>query len=1115
MSLQFMIGGSGTGKSHYAYQNIIREAMRCPDVLYYIVVPEQFTLKTQREVVAMTPGKGILNIDVLSLTRLAYRVFEETGGDTLSMLDDMGKSMVLRRLIEEDSSAYPYLGSQMRRPGCLDEVKSLISEFMQYDISPEEAASMAETAGNDSLLNMKLKDVSLLYERFDDYLTDRYMTSEGVMEELQKAIPASKKLKGSVILLDGFTGFTPVQLLAVRELLAVCSHMTVTVTMDKDEYLSGRDHPWSLFSMSRRMIRQLSDLTKDIKPPVLLGHNDHTRFREAASLSFLEKNIFRYTRKQFGEKTDNLRIISARNPLAEMEEAARIICEKVRTEGLKYGEIAVVCGDLASYAPAAREAFERAGIPCFIDETHSILQNPFVEYLRACMEIVESNYSYESVFRYLRCGFSGITQEEADRLENYVRALGIRGFSGWNKKWVRLSRGMDPAEISLLNEIRERFVNETISLKEGLSGKKTVREYCTSLYLFFRENSIQEKLKEREEQFGEAGERTLEKEYAQIYRIVIDLFDRMTEILGDEVLTRKDFTKVLETGLSKAKVAVIPPGQDQVLVGDMERTRLKDIKALFFVGVNEGNIPKAPSAGGILSESDRDFLADRGITLAPDPKEQMAQQRFYLYLNLTKPSAFLCLSYSATNQKGEALMPSYLIGMIRSMFPEITAESAEENFAGRLPEKPSLGLYTLIRELKKGDDPAEDPLITELCRWYREDEYYSGEFRKIIEAAYMRSPQGHIGSTVAKALWGDVNTGSATRLERFASCACAHFMRYGLMLSPREDYEFRSSDMGTLIHKALEEYTRELKREGLSLRTVTEEKEEEILARCLAELTADYGNSILKSSARNEWMADRAGKILRRTIWALKQQVVSGKFDPEGAEIAFDGGRIDRLDTMEEEDRVYVKVIDYKTGNTSFELLKLYHGLQVQLALYLDAAMKIEKKKHPDSEVIPAGIFYYNVKDQTIDGLLEDEPEEIKEEIMKSLKMNGLCSDDPEIIRAMDCTTLSLPVNLSVKDGQVTGNTRGNTANPEQFGIMTEYVREMTQENLQRMLSGETKARPYRMKKSTACDYCDFRDACGFDPALPGYSYKEIRKLDNAELWRRMAEAVDEKRQEE
>ena len=1107
MPLQFIIGGSGTGKSHTAYEKIIREAECRPDVLYYIVVPEQFTMQTQKTVVEMSSRGGILNIDVVSITRLAYRVFEETGGDMLKMLDDTGKSMVLLKLVLDREKDYPFLGSQIRKPGYLDEVKSLISEFMQYDISPEEAVSMAGRAEERALLSMKLADIGRLYRRFCDYLEDRYMTGEGVLEELVKAIPLSKKLKGSVILLDGFTGFTPVQMNVLRELLHVCRDMMVTVTMDAEEGTAAGKSAWSLFSMSRKMVSRLSDLASEISEPVLLHHSSWSRFSEAPALAFLEKNLFRYNGRSFDGPPGSIRVFSAESPGAEMEETARQICRMVRTEGLRYGDIAVISGNLEEYSPAARQAFERAGIPFFIDETHGIMQNPFVEYLRAAMELVDKSFSFESVFRYLRSGLSEITPEETDLLENYVRAVGIRSFKRWDEKWVRVYRGMDPAGIQVLNDIRERFLSETRELREGLSRCRTVKDYCTQLYWFLRRNHIQEKLAVWQESFRRSGEKALEKEYSKVFGIVMELFDRMVEILGDEKLSRREFIQVLEAGLLKAKVALIPPGQDQVLVGDMERTRLKDISVLFFVGVNEGNIPKSADTGGLLSEADRDFFLEEGTELAPDPKEQMNIQRFYLYLNLTKPGKLVSLSYSMSSSRGEPMRPAYLIGNISSLYPDLTPGN-EPFRKDTLPEKPELGYDLLIGEIP--EDQQESPLFAELYRWYLREDKYRPEVLKMIDAAFMRAPSGRIGSAVAKALYGDVPENGSTRLERFASCACAHFLRYGLDIRERQEYEFQAADLGNLVHEALEAFSREMRREGLSFRNISGEARDALIDRCLDVLAADYGNTILRSSARNAWMTERARKILKRTVWALQQQILSGRFDPEGVEIAFGGGRIDRLDTMETENKVYVKVIDYKTGSTSFQLLKLYHGLQVQLVLYLDAAMQLEEKRHPGKDVVPAGIFYYNVKDPVLEAGFDDAPEEVEKQILRALRMNGLCSDSPDVIRAMDETQISLPVTLSKKTGEPDSRTKGSAASAEQFAVLTQFVKKKTRESRERILGGETGARPYRIRQAAPCDYCPYKGSCGFDRGIPGYAYREIRNTDEKELWSLMSDALRE-----
>ena len=1104
MSLQFIIGSSGSGKSCYAYQNIIEQAGMHPDRLYYVIVPEQFTMQTQKTLVEMSPGKGILNIDILSFERLAYRVLEEVGGDSRTLLEETGKSMVLQKMVQQHGKELSYLGGQMRKAGYLDEVKSILSEFMQYDIKDSDIEEMIEDSADRTLLQMKLKDVSVLYQAFTGYLKNHYMTGEEVMDALEKALPFSEKMKSSVLLLDGYTGFTPIQMRVVGELLSVCEKVMVTVTMDAAENLTLRGKPYQLFYMSRQMIHGLSELTRDIEEPVLLKNVKRSRFAQAPALNFLEKNIFRYRKNVYKQKQDEISMFSAVSPLAEMKETARRIARLVREKGCRYGEIAVITGNLEEYGSLAGQVFREAGIPYFIDEKHTVLMNPFVEYFRAALEMAVQDFSYESVFRYLRCGMSCVTGEEADLLENYVLALGIRGFRRWDEKWVRIYRGMPAESIQKLNEIRERFAEETRELALNFKGgRKTVREYCTILYEFAVKSKVQQKLKAREKKFRDQGDKAMEKEYAQIYGIVMELLDSMVEILGEEVVSRQDFRQLLETGLTQAKVALIPPSMDQVLVGDMERTRLKDIRALFFVGVNEGNIPKNTAGGGILTELDREFFQNQGIQLAPGPKELMNMQRFYLYLNMTKPRELLCLSFCQSDSQGKALGPAFLINNIRDMFPQMEVEQCSgEQEPMELLELPGISLDYLLRGLA-GEDYRENPVFQELYSWYIESPQYRTVVEKLVKAAFTQKPSDQIGKAVAGILYGEISPYSATRLERYAACAFAHFLQYGLKVTERAEYEFRAMDMGNVMHMALERFAVEVRKEGLDWAELTEEERNQLIDSCLDQVSADYGNTVLKSSARNEYMIERTRRILRRTVWALQEQLKHGDFRPEGFEVIFGGGRIDRVDIMEEaeKNRVYVKVIDYKTGNTSFDLLALYHGLQLQLMIYLDGALQVEQKKYPDKEIVPAGVFYYNVKDPMIQEKIHADVESVSDQMLKKLKMNGLVQADDDVSFRIDNTLSSIPVSVN-KDGSF--SRRSSVASRKQFDALGAYVRQKICDIRESILDGNAAVEPYELGKKNACTYCPYSTVCGFDRKIPGYEFHRLPSFSESDLWKKI-----------
>lgn len=1101
MSLQFIIGSSGAGKSYYAYKRIIEDSLKHPEKNYYVIVPEQFTMQTQKTLVEMHPGKGILNIDILSFERLAYRVFEETGGDNRKVLEDTGKSMVLQKMVQQHRKELDYLGSQMNKPGYLDEVKSLVSEFMQYDIKEDDLEEMKEKAKDQTLLEMKLKDVGVLYQSFKEFLKGHYMTGEEVMDVLLKQLPFSKKLKGAQLLFDGFTGFTPIQVNVIRELLVIADRVCVTVTMDEREDAFAPGKPHQLFFMSKQMIRTLAGLTKDLDDPVYLKASGKSRFAQAPAMQFLEKNIFRYRKGTYAKEQQEIQIFAAASPLEEMREAARRMAQLVRTCGYHYGEIAVITGNLEEYARLASQVFEEADIPYFIDEKHSVLMNPFVEYLRAAMEMAVQGFPYESVFRYLRCGMSEVTREQADKLENYVLALGIHGYKKWSEKWVRVYRGMEADQIQELNEIREIFAEEVKGLAEGFcAGKKTVEEYCRILYEFILKSNVWQKLKKQEQKFKDIGDKAMEKEYNQIYGIVMDLLDKMVEILGDETVSRQEFRQLLETGLSQAKVALIPPSIDQVMVGDMERSRLKDIKALFFVGVNEGNIPKSTQTGGILSELDRDFIKEQGVELAPGPKELMNMQRFYLYLNMTKPREHLILSFSDTNAKGEGISPAYLIGSIRGLYPKL---EVEREYC--YPENPETGidvfLEKLARETEKDHEILNqtDAMFGELYSWYLRDPKYRDKVQKLVQSAFAGKPKDIISQSVAKALYGEVSPYSATRLERFAACAFAHFLQYGMKLTERVEYEFKAMDMGNVMHEALESFAEEVRKRGLNWTELTEQERNQIADECLDNIVVDYGNTVLKSSARNEYMIERTRRILRRTVWALQKQLEQGEFQPEGFEVTFGGGRIDRVDIMEDQNKVYVKVIDYKTGNTSFNLVYLYHGLQLQLMIYLDGALRVEQKKYPDKEIIPAGVFYYNIKDPMIQEKIDADVEAVSAGLMKELKMNGLVQADAELVHRMDNSLGSIPVAFN-KDGSFRKNS--SVADRAQFTVLGRYVRTKIEKIRSSILEGDAQVSPYELGKKNACTYCPYMTVCGFDRKLSGYEFRRLKNFSDEELWK-------------
>jgi ATP-dependent helicase/nuclease subunit B len=1136
MSLQLLLGNSGAGKSYQLNQYLIEQSMENPNTNYIIIVPEQFTLQTQKDIVTMHPRHGVMNIDIVSFQRLAYRIFDEVGGNNLSSLDDTGKNLIIRKVAAKKQSELKVLGANLKKLGYISEIKSVISELTQYNVEVDQLEMLIEKTKKRPSLNYKLQDIQVLYKGFKEYLEDKFITAEELLLVLSKVLDKSEIIKNSVIAIDGFTGFTPVQFLLLKELSKLCKKLMITVTIDYRESVPIKSEH-ELFYMSKKMIASLHNIAKEtntsIEEPIVIKDNSSYRHIHAEALEALEKNIFRYPVKSYQKEQEEIKIFTAKNPLMEVKAIAGEILLLVREEGYQFKEIAVVSGDIPSYSNYAAKVFKQYQIPAFIDDKRSILMNSFVEFVRATLRMVEEDFSYESVFRYLRCDMHPMAKEDIDVLENYCLAFGIRGISKWQKKWIRTYDLIDEEKLSNINHLREQLMEVLLPLVEVLKRREVhAKDMIKALYEFIAGLNLQQKLEAMEREFEAAGELSLAKEYAQIYKIVIELFDRVVDLLGDEVLSVKEFREILDAGFEEAKVGIIPPSIDRVVFGDIERTRLDNIKVLFFAGVNEGIIPKSVNKGGIISQLEREALLEYQIELAPTSRQDAYTQKFYLYLNMTKPSERLYISFSKTDSQGGTLRASYLIGTLQKMFPTLIIHDMDEvltKLDGVVCESNGLDYLTYcFRQLKIGNDPEG---FLELYHWYYQKDNYTNVMKSLTEAAYYHNEESKISKAVAKALYGSILENSVTRLEKYAACAFAHFLTYGLELKERREYHFQAMDMGNIFHQVLELFATRLLQSSYDWTTIPEEERDKLADQCVEECIIDYGNTVLYSSARNEYVISRMKRIVRRTLWALQNQMLKGKFNPSNYEVSFSmadqlesvnirlseeekiklRGRIDRMDIYEDFEHVYVKIIDYKSGSTSFDMVALYYGLQLQLVVYLNAAVEMEHKRKPDKEIVPAGILYYNINDPVVEREEDDNEESIQQRILEKLKMNGLVNSDSDIIRMMDMEMENkssvLPVAFN-KDGSL--SKYSTAASTRHFQALGRFVDQKIKDLGSQILDGNIEIAPYEAGSKTACDYCSYKGVCGFDLKSPGYEYRRLKQFSDDEIWDKIVKGEEE-----
>ncbi len=1133
MALTFIYGGSGSGKSDALYERIIRLARDDHRRRYFIVVPEQFTMQTQKELVRRSDNHVIMNIDVVSFERLSFRVFEEAGRNDL-ILEDTGKSLILRKIAADKESSLTVLRANMKRMGYIDQVKSIISEFMQYEIRPVKLREMEEQMPAESLLRYKLADIREIYEEFESYLTDRFITAERILDVCGELAEESALLRDSVIAFDGFTGFTPVQTQLMRQLMKVVSDVYLTVTLDRRENPLSRARIEDLFYMSRRMVSSMRRLAEEtgmeIGEPLFMDRGG-LRFTGHPDLEFLEQNLFRIPSESYrgADGAGSVGITSCADPADELEYAAARIISMVREKNYRFSDFAIVSADAETYAKYAESVFLKYGIPYFLDQKRDLIYHPLTECIRALLQVIDSDFDQESIFRLLKTDLTGIPAEDVNELENYVLARGIRGYKRFHEPFrVALARRRgrkitkeeeEQALIRLqhLNQIRMQLM-ELLEPFAAVFDHKTagVTEISAGIYRFLTSIRAEEKLELERDRLEAEGQKEMAGVYGQAWRIFMDLLDKYVELLGTETMTAEEYGLILDAGIGSAKVGVIPQEQDVVLLGDIERTRLEGVRILFFLGVNDGIVPKNADHGGILSQYDREYLKDHlNIELAPSAREQVFIQKFYLYWNLTKPSEGLYLIYARCGGDGKARRPSYLIRTISELFPDLE-ETIHRPEEFDLPETPEAGIGSYIRGMRLlEEDPEPSADWIALHRWYAGRRDYRDRIRTLFNAHFYVAGMEKLAQETAAALYGGRLYHSVTRLELFSQCAYAHFLQYGLRLQERAEYRLEYSDAGTLYHEIMERFSGKVEA-GPGWKALTEEGRQKILEESFAEAELAQKDAVFFSGAYHLYLLGRMKRVMDSSTKAMVRQIGAGNFMPAEFERSFarkyrlgtDGGHpfdltltgvIDRTDLFKTEADTFVRVIDYKSGKKTFSLNEFYYGLQQQLVLYLRAAREAALKE--GVEIKPGGFFYYHIHEPEIDAEGQTEAE-LEDDWFASYQMNGLVNEDPDVITNMDRNaggkSLILPVSYN-KDGSLRASSK--TAAEKQFDLLTDYEDRQIRRIGEAIMEGAIDRNPYLLGSDFGCKYCNFRTVCGFEPRIAGCKYRQLERHTDAEIW--------------
>ena len=1135
MGIRFIYGRAGSGKSTYCLNSIKNRLNDNNGNTLIYLVPEQYTFQRETMLLKDVGEEGLLRAQVLSFKTMAQKVFDECGGRVHDRMRDVGKSMLIHKILQESEENLQYFNRISKEQGFTDIISETITEFKKYNVTPS-VLREGLTKIDDEELKSKLTDLANIFEKFDISISENLVDTDDELTYLANKLNNCSLYDNAEIWIDEFTTFTPQQMEVIKGLAKKCKEVNIALCMD--EVSSGDDSEVtdifnSLKTTELRILNMMRDEHIGYEKPVNLNDNKNNRFKYNHELKHLEKYFFTYPFKSYKQDVNTIRLYKANNSYDEVENVAKEILRFVRDKGYRFRDISVVCRNIDDYEKIATVIFNEYDIPFFLDKKIDILSNPLIVLILSSIEVMIRNWSYESVFKYLKSGLVNIDSNEIDILENYVLANGIKGFKWTNELSISEEDNDEIDPIKVMIKVREPL----IKLHSRIRGNKSVKAICTAIYEFLIELDCFNRIEEWISEFDEYGMQSKVMEYQQVSEIVIDILDQAVDVIGEDLITINEFYKILNAGFQNREIGIIPVALDQVNIGGIGRIKGRNVKVLFIVGVNDGVLPAANKDEGILSDRDRDLLKENGIELSSSTRAKVFEEQYMVYTALTLASDYLMISYPMADFEGKSLRASIVIPRLKRIFPKLIEESDLFNLKEKSDKyskvtAPIPTFNELILALRRNyeNEDVEDYWKDVYC-WYKDKEEFYNKSGNILEGLKYSNDGEVVAREKLKKLYS-IKDGrllfSVSRLENYAECPFSYFIKYGLKARDRKVYEFSAPDLGSFMHEILDEFTNKVKRERISWSELNSERCRNIVSDLIEKKLIEDSNSILNSSKKYKYFTNRFKRVIAKSVSVLAEQMRKGQFEifsnefqfgnlrdgapiklelPSGEEVYLTG-RIDRIDSLDLHGNTYIRVIDYKSGSKKFDLNELYYGLQIQLLVYLDAILK-NSEYILHTQAMPGAILYFKIDDPIIKSKSELQDEEIRKQVLDKLKMNGLLLKDVELVKAMDndMETYSLVIPATFKkDGDFSSNS--SVITEEQFNILREYVNFKMIELCEDMLSGKIRIEPCKNQRTSYCDYCDYSAICQFDTSIKDNKYKLVLKKDDKEIWNDMIEKV-------
>ena len=1090
MKLRIITGRAGAGKSKLVLETIAAQRFERQQIL---LVPEHATHEAELDLCRTLGDTASRDGEVLSFQSLATRVLSQTGGISDITLDNGGKILIMRRALQEVSSYLTVFSKPSQRPAFLRELVALADELYAYKIAPslllQQVQDIPGAAGD------KLRSTALLFGAYDARLHGGDFDARSKVQKLCDKLPNSDYLCGKDIYIDGFSYFNRTEEDIIAAALKQANSVTVT--------LLGDDSDPQLFRNGIQQRERLRRLAKDAgcscEVESLVSNSD-------TAFSHLER-YFLGAEKAWTGSTPSITLYQANTAYSEVEYVSAQL-RALAQKGVRWREMAVAARNMEVYGPLLEAVFRRDDVPAYISRRSDILEQPVLTLLLSAVDAVTGGFEYEDVFRCLKTGMTALTAAECDLLENYVIRWEIRG-NMWlrDADWTADPDGYSGEitdyrreQLAEINAVRRKVRKLFLTLSDGIKSNKTVRGKAEALYRFAEDAGTPAVLEQREKELLEQGQMQAAEEYAQLWRIFCDVLDQFVALLGDTEVDGDEFARLLRLTLSQYAVATIPATLDQVKVSPLTRNDRHPVRHLFLLGANDSVLPTVSANTGLLDGAERELLQQQGIALADADFDDLSSELQNIYAALAQPTESLTVTWPAGDETGARLLPSFVVARIRQLFPAVRVEREDGAYRRELPV-PAL---TLAGRCPEGA----------LWRYFREN----GQGAVLNRMAAARAMgRGRLSPEAVRSLYGGTVAMSASRLDRVKTCHFGYFMEYGLRARERKTAKFEAPEIGTFLHYLLENVLRELDG-GEGIGQAQPERLRALVNRFTDQYIAAVIDGYGDKSARFRYLFSRLRETACTIVENAVEEMRHSDFRPMAFELGFGGrdgqlpaitvtagdttlsvtGKVDRVDGWLKDGRLYLRVVDYKTGKKSFDLADVRCGLGIQMLLYLFALQR-SGAAYFNSPVEPAGVLYLPARDVILRADRAVPPEKLQASLRRELRRSGMILAEPDVLTAMEHEALESPCFLPLgvaKDGTLTGS----LASAVQLGKLGRYVDKLLHRVAEELGAGNIDADPcVRGPQESACDHCAFASACWFDERRDKAQY--LQKTTPEEFW--------------